>query len=89
MQPPKPNNPKDDQATPPIKLLLTIQELCVALGIGRTAALKLIAKGRLGDPDGVRTIRLGRKVLTPLTEAQRWLRDQFADQVGDDLPPAA
>jgi excisionase family DNA binding protein len=49
------------------KRAISIREFCKCYGIGRTTAYDEIADGRL------RAIKVGRKTLIPLDDAEAWL----------------
>ena len=57
--------PVDEPTIP--RLAYTMEEAAKVLNIGRTVAYALAADGRL------RVIRLGRKILVPLTELQAFI----------------
>ena len=57
----------------PPRLALNVQESCAALGISADTFTTHVLPG-------VRTVRLGRRILIPTTELQTWL-DQHAEAV--------
>jgi hypothetical protein len=67
----------------PTKLCLTVEETCFALGVGRDSTLRLFSLGRRGDPAGLRTVRVGRRVLCPVSEVLRWIKYQLSNDYGE------
>lgn len=55
------------EPSPIPKLAYTVEEASVALNLGRSLTFTLINEGRL------RVVRLGRKILIPVTEIQAFL----------------
>lgn len=55
----------DTHDTPPV--LLTIEETCTALSLGRTTVHFLIKSG------DIRAVRIGRRVLVPRDELERYV----------------
>jgi hypothetical protein len=62
----------------PTKLLLTVEEVGFAMGVARSSVLKLFDLGRRGDPEGLRVVRVGRRILCPVSEIRRWVEYQLA-----------
>lgn len=62
----------------PVKLLLTVEEAEFALGVGRSSVLRLFDLGRRGDSEGLRTVRVGRRICCPVSEIRRWIDYQLA-----------
>ena len=59
------------------KLGLRPREVAEALGIGLTLARELIGKGE------IKAIKIGRAVVVPRTEVERFLNAQMTAQLGD------
>jgi excisionase family DNA binding protein len=51
-------------------LLISVREAATRLGIGRDLAYKLVAEGRL------RSLSLGRRVLVPVVELERFVASE-------------
>jgi excisionase family DNA binding protein len=64
------------------KLLLTITEAARVLSMSRDSIYKLLWRD---SPEGLRTVKVGRRRLIPVAECRRWIDHQL----GDALPPVA
>ncbi|MGA2080244.1 MAG: helix-turn-helix domain-containing protein [Holophaga sp.] len=70
--------PIPDVPSPIPKLAFTVEEAAEALNIGKTSTYAMIEEGRL------RVVRLGRKILIPVTELQAFLDREMGSAKGFD-----
>ena len=62
------------ESEPSVKLLLTMQEAAVALGLGLTSMYALVSRKKIP------TIRLGRSRRIPLKVLQQFIETQLSEQ---------
>jgi excisionase family DNA binding protein len=65
------------------RLLLTTAEAARAMGVSRDTLYTLLWRQ---GPEGVRSVKAGKRRLIPVRELERWIKDQLGE---DDAPPAA
>ena len=56
--------------------LLTIEELCRTLGIGKTTAYQLVKQ--------MKHVKIGRRILVPETELLRYIQDHIKSEASSD-----